>query len=242
MNEEIKEFLESYKMKNVPDTVYYIPNFISEEEETNIVNKVSNSPLPKWTQLSNRRLQNWGGIPHPKGMIAETIPDWLQNYVEKVEKLSVFQKPIRPNHVLINEYLQGQGIMPHLDGPLFYPTVTTISCGSHTVLDFYSQRSDSVTDAQDIPMQTDEKEVSNQKMFSLLVERRSLLVLQDDMYSKYLHGIAEVCDDVISDDLANLHQTGQSFKMGERLNRDTRISLTIRHVPKTTKLKINFIR
>ena len=26
---------------------------------------------------------------------------------------------------------------PHLDGPLFYPTITTVSLGSHTVLDFY---------------------------------------------------------------------------------------------------------
>lgn len=25
----------------------------------------------------------------------------------------------------------------HSDGPLFYPVVTTISCGSHTLLDFY---------------------------------------------------------------------------------------------------------
>jgi len=35
---------------------------------------VNSVPQPKWTQLSHRRLQNWGGIPHPKGMIAEEIP------------------------------------------------------------------------------------------------------------------------------------------------------------------------
>jgi len=26
---------------------------------------------------------------------------------------------------------------PHTDGPLYYPTVTTVSLGDHTVLDFY---------------------------------------------------------------------------------------------------------
>lgn len=52
----------------------YIPNFITEEEELEIIKHVNNAPLPKWTQLSHRRLQNWGGIPHPKGMIAEEIP------------------------------------------------------------------------------------------------------------------------------------------------------------------------
>lgn len=29
---------------------------------------------------------------------------------------------------------------PHEDGPLYYPTVSTISLGSHTVLDFYEPR------------------------------------------------------------------------------------------------------
>lgn len=47
---------------------------MSEEEENEIIKNVYQAPLPKWTQLSNRRLQNWGGIPHSKGMIAEDIP------------------------------------------------------------------------------------------------------------------------------------------------------------------------
>ena len=33
---------------------------------------------------------------------------------------------------------------PHEDGPLYYPTVSTISLGSHTLLDFYSP----ITDTQ----------------------------------------------------------------------------------------------
>lgn len=64
----------------MPDTVYYIPNFITEIEEQEIIDKVNNAPIPKWTQLSCRRLQNWGGIPHPKGMIAEAIPQ-VKNYL-----------------------------------------------------------------------------------------------------------------------------------------------------------------
>lgn len=52
-----------------------MPNFISETEEKFIIEKVKTAPKPKWTQLSNRRLQNWGGIPHPNGMISEPIPE-----------------------------------------------------------------------------------------------------------------------------------------------------------------------
>ena len=58
----------------MPPLAFYIPNFITEEEEKEIIKLVSKTPLPKWTHLSHRRLQNWGGIPHPKGMIAEEIP------------------------------------------------------------------------------------------------------------------------------------------------------------------------
>lgn len=58
----------------VPNLAIYIPDFITQDDEDEITKFVNNAPLPKWTQLSHRRLQNWGGIPHPKGMIAEQIP------------------------------------------------------------------------------------------------------------------------------------------------------------------------
>lgn len=59
----------------VDEAAYYIPNFITEEQEAYIMDKVNSAPKPKWCQLKNRRLQNWGGIPHAKGLIPETIPD-----------------------------------------------------------------------------------------------------------------------------------------------------------------------
>ena len=88
----------------VPNSIYYIPDFITEEEETALLHHVSAAPKPKWTQLSNRRLQNWGQtdrpyqsmllydklfvhmnsslmvifvsgrLPHPKGMVPEPLP------------------------------------------------------------------------------------------------------------------------------------------------------------------------
>lgn len=48
---------------------------------------VYNTPKPKWDQLTNRRLINYGGLPHKKGMIAEEMPKWLQGYVDKVNNL-----------------------------------------------------------------------------------------------------------------------------------------------------------
>jgi alkylated DNA repair protein alkB homolog 6 len=101
----LKEFL----VEKCPQRAYYIPNFINEEEEKALMKNIYDSPKPKWTQLKNRRLQNWGGIPQLKGMIVEKIPEWLDSYCEKIAALGVFEAN-KPNHILINEYQPGQGI------------------------------------------------------------------------------------------------------------------------------------
>lgn len=206
-----------------PPTVYYVPNFISEEEEKRIIDRVYSAPKPKWTQLTHRRLQNWGGIPHPKGMISEKLPEWLAVLADRIGTLGVFGDK-KPNHVLVNEYLPGQGIMPHLDGPLFHPTVTTVTCGSHTVLDFYT-----LHDADTTP----------KPHTSLLLERCSLVVLCDQMYTEYLHGITERESDSVTGYEANLDRC--SMQHGD-LHRGTRVSLTLRHVPRTTKLRLQLGR
>ena len=75
---------------------------------------------------------------------------------------------------------------------------------------------------------------------SLLLEPNSLLLLRDDMYKTYLHGIAEREKDVVTDKICNLSHLGSSVSVGGELTRTTRVSLTIRYVPKTLKLKFKF--
>lgn len=223
----ISEDLKQYIINDALPTVYYIPDFISEDEEAYLLQQVYKSPKTKWTQLSGRRLQNWGGLPHPKGMLAEKIPDWLHMYCEKISSLGAFSGKTA-NHILVNEYKQGEGIMPHEDGPLYHPTVTTISLGSHTLLDFYDPISSLDVDAP----QTEETRF----LFSLLVKPRSLLILQDDMYKRLLHGIQPCAQDMLTDKVVNL--SAAEAQHGETLTRGTRVSLTIRHVPKVIKNKL----
>ncbi|RVE41223.1 hypothetical protein evm_006112 [Chilo suppressalis] len=225
MEPDLVKNCDKYRVSHVQPTAYYISEFVSISEEKNLMANIYSAPKPKWTQLSNRRLQNWGGIPHVKGMIAETIPPWLDTYLEKIHRLSVMGRN-KPNHILVNEYLPGQGIMPHLDGSLFYPTITTISLGSHIVLKFLE------------PSTEDDKKSTNHA-FSLLLEPRSLLILQNELFNYYLHCIEEVTEDLLDESIANLGMCSEKYIQGSSMSRGTRISLTIRHVPKTSVFKLN---
>lgn len=162
-------------------------------------------------------------------MIAESIPGWLQLYVDKINNLGVLGDH-KANHVLVNEYLSGQGIMPHTDGPLFHPIISTISCGSHTVLLLQRSTVDGETD----------EEKSENEVFQVLVERRSLLMIKDDAYHKYLHSIAEQTEDLILPTISNIEMCENVDEKHRVLKRGKRVSLTIRHVPKTSKLKLKF--
>ncbi|XP_076810967.1 putative RNA/DNA demethylase ALKBH6 isoform X1 [Clavelina lepadiformis] len=224
--------LEHHRITEVPDSAYYIPDFITESKEKSLLDKIYTAPIPKWTCLSNRRLQNWGGLPHPKGMVQEKVPDWLQ-FEDILSEYGLFGSHA-PNHILVNEYKPGQGIMPHKDGPLYFPTVATVSLGCQTVLNFYKNN-------MDIDQNT-----CNEFMFSFLLERRSLLVLREDMYINYLHGISDVeVDNISRESIKNSSLLG-SKSLAQKVTKndcfalprdDTRVSITIRYVPKIIKFK-----
>lgn len=156
-------------------------------------------------------------------MIAESIPSHIQKYIEKVNETGIFPKSSLANHVLLNEYKKGEGILSHFDGPLFFPTITTLSIGSHTVLEFNKPPKD-----DNYQLQTD---------FKLLVDTRSLLVLKDDLYTSFMHSIREIESDDLSDELIKNCTNSSGL-----LERSTRYSLTIRNVPNTSKLKLKFFK
>jgi hypothetical protein len=54
-----------------------------------------------------------GGKPSAAGMVQEELPRWLDSLSQLLKEKKVFKKDF--NHVLINEYEPGQGIMvrPH---------------------------------------------------------------------------------------------------------------------------------
>ncbi|XP_054787092.1 uncharacterized protein LOC129293255 [Prosopis cineraria] len=258
-----EKFLD-YRVGTLP-TVLYIPNFITDNEENFLLNNIYAAPPSKWKSLKNRRLQNWGGVVHEKGLLPQALPPWLTNLTQKIcERSGLFPSAI--NHVLINEYLSNQGIMPHQDGPAYFPVVAILSLGSPVVMDF-TPHSRLKLDAHDaIATNDDDGTIETEKSkwlddhhpFSVLLMPRSLLIFKDQAYSDYLHGIEDTevhCYDGAVNETQALTQNelDHSFSSSEEavetmgrgkdknvLRTSQRISLTCRLVPKVHKNLFKF--
>ncbi|KAI9703629.1 MAG: Alpha-ketoglutarate-dependent dioxygenase alkB 6 [Candelina mexicana] len=228
--------LENYRIKSLPPTAYYIPNFITASEEESLLNKITTSPSHHWTSLTHRRLQSWPSKLTPSNKLLSTpLPSHLSSPIlPRLQRLQVFANSSHkaPNHVLINEYTPGQGIMPHEDGDAYYPLVATVSLGSATVLDIYSKNEEGQK----------RKEVPR---YRILQERRSLLVTGGEMYTDHLHGIGDLSVDEELRPSASEGDGGvvnweliaekEGFEKGW-CERGTRVSLTYRDVRRVTRM------
>ncbi|XP_047314539.1 LOW QUALITY PROTEIN: alpha-ketoglutarate-dependent dioxygenase alkB homolog 6-like [Impatiens glandulifera] len=171
--------MSKFMVGSIP-SVYYIPDFITEQEQVQLLDNITHAPIAKWKSLKNRRLQNWGGVVHEKGLLPQDLPPWLTNMTLRISKASMGFFPCAINHVLINEYLPDQGIMPHQDGPAYFPVVAILSLESPVVMDFTPHSLPSSSSSN-----------NNNTPFSVLLMPRSLLIFKDQAYSDYLHGIKD---------------------------------------------------
>ncbi|KAF8466962.1 hypothetical protein BDZ91DRAFT_153805 [Kalaharituber pfeilii] len=223
--------LSTAKIVALPNSAYYIPNFITAEEERILLDKIANAPKPHWTQLSHRRLITYPSALTPNNILLNNpLPLWLTApYIPRMQSLNLWGKAPhgQPNHVLINEYKPGEGIMPHEDGPAYHPMVATISLGGSIVLDIFEK---------DGMRNPEEKRVP---VFRILQEPRSLLVTTGELYTSHLHGIAavEVDENLGPQTIANWEQLGsrEAFK-DSRNARTLRTSLTYRDVLRVSNL------
>lgn len=118
--------------------------------------------------------------------------------------------------------------MPHKDGAAYHPVVCTVSLGASLCLDIYTSKEDGA--------------LNPEPAYKILQEPRSLLISTDDIYTEYLHGIADVKEDVdlSVDTVANwdMLRNREQFAQGQN-ERSVRTSLTFRDVLKVSKLGNN---
>ncbi|CAI0457361.1 unnamed protein product [Linum tenue] len=243
---------EDYQVGSLP-TVLYVPQFVTEAEEAHLLAKcletlqIYEAPSAKWKSLKNRRLQNWGGVVHEKGLLPQ-------------ERIGTFLcKAWDERFVLLLLYWFQN---PHQDGPAYFPVAAILSLGSPAVMDFtpHSRLRASPDPLEDeggegrrhpssetLEAETD-KWIDDHHRFSVALMPRSLLIFKDDAYLDYLHGIkdAEVHD---FDKAVNVQQildaenTSHAVRSTEIMSihrTSTRISLTCRLVLKVHKNLFKF--
>lgn len=195
--------------------LYYFDDYIDKDVEAALVLSIHSHPHA-WKTLNNRTLQNWGGLPHIKGMLPTKLPPFVEPLLEKLASDEIFPADSRPNHVLVNRYLPGQGIDAHVDGPAYRPVAAIVSLCAPILMHFYQRNQSS--DA-----------IPSQPVCSLLLRPRSLLVLSQHAYLHVYHAILPQEIDHVDD----LTLNARSDELGTNIHRQERLSLTIRTACRT---------
>lgn len=153
------------------DGLTYLPAYVDREGEAALVHKIDDQ---HWLTDLKRRVQHYGWrYDYTARRVEEAarlgpLPGWLAPLCDRLVADGLFQHP--PDQAIVNEYLPGQGIAPHVDAPSsFGPVVASLSLGSACVMTF-----ESLDGAERIPA---------------LLMPRSLLVLSGEARLRWRHGI-----------------------------------------------------
>jgi alkylated DNA repair dioxygenase AlkB len=154
--------------------VFFIPEAITATYEQYLLSCVMEQSS-SWVYLRTRRLQCWGT--NETGLSA-ILPKWLDPCTAFISRLLDLPGGAPVNHCLINHYEPGQGVPHHTDGPKYVNKVAILSLGSPVLMTFRRRLS---TNEIGIEYAGD--------IFSVMLEPRSILVFEKEVYDNYMHGI-----------------------------------------------------
>lgn len=234
LSDDALERLEPYKVDGI-EKVFYIPNWITPEQEAQFIRE-ADGDMSSWEDMKTRSSQEWGAGDRcscGRGLRRESLPPNQQRLADALHHLGVFDGALYPmNSVRINGYRPGQGIFPHCDGPVYYPCVAILSLNSPCLFHLYSR---SGTEdcmkwdpSHDVP---GGHQTSSRPLMTLFLEPRSLLLFSHDAFWNHRHGIDATATDVLTPNVANADQAvAAGFSMGDVIQRNRRVSLTMRHL------------
>lgn len=192
---------------NIPGLIY-IRNFITEEEESYLSKNINNQ---SWMNSLSRRVQHYGYEYDYKSKTAKNnkvddIPEFINFIIDRLLSLKLYKE--KPDQLIINEYESSQGIFPHIDATnSFKDVISSLSLLSDIGMEFILY--------------------NNKK--TIMLERRSLVVLTGDARYKWRHGIEKR---LIDKNIISLEDDGITEKIVPILKRNLRISLTFRNMIK----------
>jgi alkylated DNA repair dioxygenase AlkB len=175
----------------------YLPDFITPEQHEVLVQRIDSHP---WLTELRRRVQHYGYKYDYKARAVDVsmrlgpLPDWALEIIRQARSRGLTDE--EPDQVIVNEYEPGQGIAGHIDcQPCFTGTILSLSLLSPCVMSF--------------------KHKQTRQVVPVLLEPRSLVVMQGEARYDWTHGIAARKTDLDG---------------GRRIVRARRLSLTIRKV------------
>lgn len=171
-----------------PMGLEYHPDFLVASEEDGLLAHIDGS---EWLTDLSRRVMHFGyKYDYTSRRLDETarigpLPEWLAQLSKMVheaasEEAKQLLDPHQPfEQAIINEYLPGQGIAPHIDRDCFGPIVATVSLGSAVNMDFCCDSTGDEYVQRLVPC--------------------SLVLLHGDARFKWRHGIAKRHSDTWND-------------------------------------------
>lgn len=150
----------------------YLPEYVSAEEHDRLLTEVDRT---EWRADLKRRVQHHGYRYDYKSRAVDAsmrlgdLPAWAQDLALRLHGEGKMDSP--PDQLIVNEYLPGQGITPHVDCvPCFGPSVVSLTLGSGCLMDFAQPKTGATE--------------------SVYLAPRSLVVLRDDARYLWTHAIA----------------------------------------------------
>lgn len=203
---------QGFAVSDVPG-LRLIADFVSEAEEADMLADIDARP---WIALSNRRVQHYGfafdysrNNVDPSRPLPLPHPRFFDLTLDRLEQLAPGLVPARCDQLTLNEYVPPHSsIPPHVDTHhAFEDAILSLSLASHTVMDF--RLPVPLTDAAGTAAGTIVKRAS------VLLPRRSLVVLTGAARYAWWHSISDRATDVVD---------------GRLVQRSRRVSLTFRRV------------
>jgi alkylated DNA repair dioxygenase AlkB len=151
------------------------PSLVTKNDENQLISKIDENA---WLTDLKRRVQHYGykydyrarKLDH--SYYLGVLPYWINDLSEKLLERKIID--FIPDQAIINEYLNDQGIAPHIDcEPCFGDTIISLSLCGACVFNF--QKSLTSKDDDKIP---------------ILLNPGTLVVMTGESRFKWLHGIA----------------------------------------------------
>ena len=225
------------------DSVFYAQNFLSPTQAQEIMSWLQSIPeyshhgpkrgTPVIRQTEREEIVEhngkWTRLKHARRKVAlfdgtiSNLPPILHRVSNTLVAIGAFPSSHPPNHVLINEYQPGEGIMPHTDGPAYESCTATISFGcSDVIFKLWPRQQHHDTESHSTSIQP----VADLPALEVILHGNGSLVLfTNDAYLNHCH---EIREGVLEEITSSNGVCGNDVNGGTLVKRGYRISLTFR--------------